>query len=536
MPAGDAKVGQFDWNVALNASPILLDKLNDLPVKKVNGTIIYIHDVAYVHQGSPPQTNLVRVNGSRAVLMTILKAGAASTLEVIDGIKSLLPRVEESLPSSLNLHAVGDQSIFVKTAVFGVIREAALAAALVGVMILIFLGSWRSTVIILIEIPLAILFALTALSWLGETINVMTLGGLALAVGILVDDGTVTIENINYHLEQGKGIKAAILDGAQQIVIPAFVTLLCLCIVFLPMFRLGGVAGYLFRPLAEAVVFALIGSFLLSRTLVPTMANYLMRRSNRAVITIHRCPRRALARSSDFSRSFERRFSRVRAGATAGFFCSRLGVPRPSLPAMLDLRDPVLWPLAVPWRELLSRGRFRPDPDACPRADRHAHRGDRAAIRPHRADSASDHPTPDQIDNIVDNIGLPFSGINTAYQNTGTIGPEDGDALISLNENHAPTANYVKQLRTVLPQQFPGTTFSFLPADIVSQILNFGLPAPSTCRSSATTKPANYAYATDLLKRIRNVPGIADPAHSSRCSIFRRSTSTSIGHWQPKSD
>src|SRR3984893_10644078 len=277
LPAGDQKIGKFDWNVALNASPVNLEKINDLPVKKSNGTIIFVRDVAYVHQGSPPQTNLVRVNGSRAVLMTILKAGAASTLDVIQGVKSLFTRVEESLPSSLNLRAVGDQSVFVKAAVFGVIREAVLAAALVGVMILLFLGSWRSTVIILTEIPLAVLFSLTALSLLGETINVMTLGGLALAVGILVDDGTVTIENINYHLEQGKDIEPAIMDGAQQIVIPAFVTLLCLCIVFVPMFQLGGVAGYLFRPLAEAVVFALVGSFLLSRTLVPTMADYLMR-------------------------------------------------------------------------------------------------------------------------------------------------------------------------------------------------------------------------------------------------------------------
>ncbi len=277
LPAGDQKIGKFDWNVALNASPTLLDKINDLPVKKIDGTIIYVHDVAFVHQGSPPQTNVVRVNGARAVLMTILKAGSASTLDIIDGVKALLPRVEQSLPSSLNLRAVGDQSVFVKAAVFGVIREAVLAAALVGVMILLFLGSWRSTIIILTEIPLAVLFALTALSALGETINVMTLGGLALAVGILVDDGTVTIENVNYHLEQGKQIEPAILDGAQQIVIPAFVTLLCLCIVFVPMFQLGGVAGYLFRPLAEAVVFALIGSFILSRTLVPTMANYLMR-------------------------------------------------------------------------------------------------------------------------------------------------------------------------------------------------------------------------------------------------------------------
>src|SRR5580658_2275682 len=276
LPAGDAKIGKFDWNVALNASPVLLDEINDLPVKKVNGTVIYLRDVAYVHEGSPPQTNLVRVNGSRAVLMTILKAGAASTLNVIDGIKSLLPRVEESLPAGLSVHAVGDQSVFVKGAIVGVLREAVLAAALVGLMILLFLGSWRSTIIIIISIPLSVLFSVVAISALGETINVMTLGGLALAVGMLVDEGTVTLENIFYHLEMGKPVEPAILDGAQQIVMPAFVTLLVLDIVFAPMFQLGGVAGYLFRPLAEAVVFALIGSFVLSRTLVPTMARYLL--------------------------------------------------------------------------------------------------------------------------------------------------------------------------------------------------------------------------------------------------------------------
>src|SRR6202522_305820 len=311
LSAGDEKIGKFDWNIALNASPVMLDRINDLPVKKVNGTVIFVHDVAYVHEGSPPQTNIVRVDGARAVLMTILKAGSSSTLDIIAGIKALLPRVEESLPADLNLHAVGDQSVFVKAAVFGVIREAVLAAALVGVMILLFLGSWRSTVIILIEIPLAILFSLTALSWLGETINVMTLGGLALAVGILVDDGTVTIENINYHLELGKKIEPAILDGAQQIVIPAFVTLLCLCIVFVPMFQLGGVAGFLFRPMAEAVVFALIGSFILSRTLVPTMANYLLRGhgDGGAAALAPARSRNALER---FQLAFEEHFSRIR--------------------------------------------------------------------------------------------------------------------------------------------------------------------------------------------------------------------------------
>ena len=512
LPAGDQKLGKFDWNVALNASPVALEKINDLPVKKVNGTIIYIRDVAYVHAGSPPQTNLVRVNGSRAVLMTILKAGAASTLSVIDGIKSLLPRVEESLPSSLNLHAVGDQSVFVKSAVVGVIREAALAAALVGVMILLFLGSWRSTVIILIEIPLAILFSLTALSWLGETVNVMTLGGLALAVGILVDDGTVTIENINYHLELGKEIETSILDGAQQIVIPAFVTLLCLCIVFVPMFQLGGVAGYLFRPLAEAVVFALVGSFLLSRTLVPTMANYLMRGHHGSHGHAQSDAAPASQRSRNplrlFQQMFDRRFAQVRERYRSLLLLA-LGSPRIFVAGFLGcvVVSFALWPFlgknffpAIDSGQILMHVRAQPGT----RIEETARLFDLIEHTVRRT------IPPDQLDNIVDNIGLPFSGINMAYQNTGTIGPEDGDALISLKENHSPTASLIKQLRAILPQSFPGTTFSFLPADIVSQILNFGLPAPIDVQIIGGDQKANYAYATNLLKRIRTVPGIAD--------------------------
>ncbi len=508
LPAGDEKVGKFDWNVALNASPVLLEKINDLPVKKVNGTIIYMHDVAYVHAGSPPQTNIERVNGTRAVLMTILKAGAASTLNVIDGIKSLLPRVEESLPSSLNLHAVGDQSIFVKAAVTGVIREAALAAALVGVMILLFLGSWRSTVTILIEIPLAILFSLTLLSWLGETINVMTLGGLALAVGILVDDGTVTIENINYHLEQGKGIEPAILDGAQQIVVPAFVTLLCLGIVFVPMFQLGGVAGYLFRPLAEAVVFALIGSFVLSRTLVPTMANYLMRGRHDAPRDPAQPPRRTRNPLKRFQQGFEVRFGQFRDGYRALLLLA-LGRPKTFVAGFLVC-------VAVSFGLLPLLGEnFFPDVDSGQilmhiRAQPGTRIEETARLFDLVEQTVRKTIPPGQLDNIVDNIGLPFSGINMAYQNTGTIGPEDGDALISLKEDHAPTAFFIKQLRTVLPRQFPGATFSFLPADIVSQILNFGLPAPIDVQVIGRDQAANYAYATDLLKRIRTVPGIAD--------------------------
>jgi multidrug efflux pump subunit AcrB len=514
LPAGDEKVGKFDWNVALNASPVMLDRINDLPVKKVNGTIVYVRDVAFVHEGSPPQTNLVRVNGTRAVLMTILKAGSASTLDIISGIKKLLPRVEESLPAGLDLHAVGDQSVFVKAAVFGVVREAALAAALVGVMILLFLGSWRSTVIILTEIPLAILFSLTALSWLGETINVMTLGGLALAVGILVDDGTVTIENINYHLEQGKPIETAILDGAQQIVIPAFVTLLCLCIVFVPMFQLGGVAGYLFRPMAEAVVFALIGSFILSRTLVPTMANYLMHGGHSG----HGEPNHTMAPAPPpmqsrnplkrFQAGFERRFEGIRERYRS-LLVLALGRPKAFMIGFLAcvLASFTLAPFlgenffpSVDSGQILLHVRAQPGTRI----------EETARLFENIEDTVRSVIPAKEITNMVDNIGLPFSGINMAYQNTGTIGPGDGDALIALSEDHAPTDTYIKKLRTILPQKFPGTTFSFLPADIVSQILNFGLPAPIDLQVIGNNQKANYAYASELLKRIRTVPGIAD--------------------------
>jgi CzcA family heavy metal efflux pump len=510
LPAGDQKIGKFDWNVALNASPVMLDKINDLPVRKIDDSVIFVHDVAFVHQGSPPQTNVVRVNGARAVLMTILKAGSSSTLDIIDGVKSLLPQVQESLPSSLNLRAVGDQSVFVKAAVFGVVREAVLAAVLVGVMILLFLGSWRATVIILTEIPLAVLFSLTALSFLGETINVMTLGGLALAVGILVDDGTVTIENVNYHLEQGKKIEPAIMDGAQQIVVPAFVTLLCLCIVFVPMFQLGGVAGYLFRPLAEAVVFALIGSFILSRTLVPTMANYLMHSHHSVESHVGHGPPPAQSRNPllRFQRGFELRFERFRERYRS-LLTSALGRPKTFMVGFL-----VCVVLSFGLAPFLGKN-FFPAVDSGQilmhvRAQSGTRIEETARLLEQIEQTVRATIPPGQLDNIVDNIGLPFNGINMAYQNTGTIGPEDGDALISLKEDHDPTAGYVKSLRTVLPQKFPGTTFSFLPADIVSQILNFGLPAPIDVQVIGSNQKANYAYATDLLKRIRQVPGIAD--------------------------
>ncbi len=508
LPAGDAKIGKFDWNVALNASPVLLDKINDLPVKKVNNTIIYLHDIAFVHNGSPPQTNLVRVNGSHAVLMTILKAGAASTLNVIDGIKSLLPRVEESLPPGLNVRAVGDQSIFVKAAIFGVLREAVLAAGLVGLMILLFLGSWRSTMIIIISIPLSILFSVIALALLGETINVMTLGGLALAVGMLVDEGTVTLENIFFHLEQGKEVEPAILDGAQQIVVPAFVTLLVLDIVFAPMFQLGGVAGYLFRPLAEAVVFALIGSFILSRTLVPTMARYFLQPHTGHDEAHAASTRRSRNPFKRFQAGFERIFTVVRDRYRA-LLVVALGYPKTVIGGFIAIVfcSFGLWPFlgenffpAVDSGQILMHVRGQ----AGTRIEETARLFDLIE------QTVRQTIPPEQLDNIVDNIGLPYSGINMAYQNTGTIGPEDGDALITLKEDHGPTENFVKQLRTILPQKFPGTTFSFLPADIVSQILNFGLPAPIDVQVIGSNQKANYAYANALLKRIRMVPGIAD--------------------------
>ncbi len=507
LPAGDAKIGKFDWNVALNASPVLLDRINDLPVKKVNGTIIYLHDVAYVHEGSPPQTNLVRVNGSRAVLMTILKAGAASTLNVIDGVKSLLPRVKESLPPGLDVRAVGDQSIFVKAAIFGVLREAVLAAGLVGLMILLFLGSWRSTIIIIISIPLSVLFSVIALAALGETINVMTLGGLALAVGMLVDEGTVTLENIFYHLEQGKPVEPAILDGAQQIVVPAFVTLLVLDIVFAPMFQLGGVAGYLFRPLAEAVVFALIGSFILSRTLVPTMARYLLH-AHTGHEDAHAASRPSRNPLKQFQAGFERVFT-WNWGRYRSLLSAALSYPKTVIICFIAI---VILSLGL---EPFLGENFFPTVDSGQilmhvRAQPGTRIEETARLFDVIEQTVRHTIPPDQLDNIVDNIGLPFSGINMAYQNTGTIGPEDGDALISLKEDHAPTENFIKQLRTTLPQKFPGTTFSFLPADIVSQILNFGLPAPIDVQVIGNNQKANYAYATDLLKRIRTVPGIAD--------------------------
>jgi multidrug efflux pump subunit AcrB len=526
LPAGTEKIGTFEYNVELNASPKFIDRLNDIPIKKIGGSIIYLRDVGFAHDGSPPQTNIVRVNGHHSVLMTILKSGSSSTLDIIDGVKSLLPRIEQSLPPGVELHAVGDQSIFVKAAVSGVIREGAVAAALTGLMILLFLGSWRSTLIITASIPLAVLFSIALLSALGQTINVMTLGGLALAVGILVDDATVTIENINYHLEMGKPIEIAIMDGARQIVVPAFVSLLCICIVFVPMFQLGGVAGFLFAPLAEAVLFALIGSFILSRTLVPTLARYLLRDHHALdhdTVLAHeagselygygaprtgrrgRFPVEPLKR---FQRGFERRFTATRKRYR---FFLRLALAN-ARPFVIGFMAIVL--LSFGLAPFLGRN-FFPSVDAGQiklhlRAQTGTRIEETAGLCDRVEQAIRTAIPPAQLDNIVDNIGLPISGINMAYGNSGTIGPEDADILISLAAGHAPTESFVESLRGALPRLFPGTKFAFLPADIITQILNFGLPAPIDLQIIGNDHEANAVYARALMKRLNKIAGVAD--------------------------
>ena len=514
-PVGNAKIGSLLYTVKLNNSAPTIAELNDLPIKTVNGATIYIHDVGQVRDGSPPQGSIVHANGQRAVLTTVLKNGSASTLDVIQGVKNAMPQIKELLPDGVNVELLNDQSIFVNAAISGVVREGIIAASLTSLMILLFLGSWRSTAIIAISIPLAVLSALAALWAMGETLNIMTLGGLALAVGILVDDATVTIENINWHLEHGKPVRQSIMDGAQQIVTPAFVSLLCICIVFVPMFALPGVSGYLFIPMAEAVVFAMIASFILSRTLVPTMAMYLLEphvhpgeseaEADRGLHQSHGV--HALAR---FQRRFESWFETVRENyrnllALAMYHKRRFVIGFLAMVAASFVLVPFLG------------SNFFPNVDSGQIA---------IHVRPPigtRIENASvvfgDVETEirkiipaGELQTIVDNIGLPNSGINMIYNNSGLIGYQDGDILISLKEDHHPVEGYVKALRERLPQAFPAVNFAFLPADIVSQILNFGSPAPIDVQvaGSNANMAKNQAYALDILHKIRSVPGIAD--------------------------
>ncbi len=504
-PVGTQKIGNLEYAIQLNNAPTVISELGDLPIRSVNGTIVYIRDVATVRDGNPPQTNIVHVEGSRSVLMQVLKNGSVSTLTIIQNIKDRVEQFKGVVPDALKISLIGDQSLFISAAISGVIHEGIIAAALTSLMILIFLGSWRSTAIIAISIPLSVLGALAALWALGETLNIMTLGGLALAVGILVDDATVTIENVNYHLEQGKDVETAIMDGAAQIVTPAFVSLLCICIVFVPMFFLTGVPRFLFVPMAIAVIAAMVWSFILSRTLVPTLANYLLRRHEHAGHGELPPTRNPLVL---FQRAFERRFERLRHGYRSVltlaiahrvvFVIAFLGFVAGSF-ALTPYLGRDFFP-SVDAGQILMHARLRVGTRVEESANQFAEitKAIRQII------------PPEEISTIVDNIGMPVSGINMTYNNTGTIGTADGDVQIKLREGHKPTANYVRILREELPARFPGITFSFVPADIISQILNFGAPAPIDMQIRGPRLQENFAFAQELLRRLRHVPGLAD--------------------------
>ncbi|MGB6434674.1 MAG: efflux RND transporter permease subunit [Bradyrhizobium sp.] len=505
QPAGTSKIGGFEYVIQVNNSPLKAVDMGDLPIKVVNGATVYIRDVANVRDGNPPQTNVVHVNGSRSVLMMVLKSGYTSTLDIIAGIKKKAAAYKDSLPDTLKIGFVGDQGVFVAASIEGVVREGVIAALLTSVMILLFLGSWRSTIIIATSIPLAVFGSIVMLAAIGETLNIMTLGGLALAVGILVDEATVTIENINWHLEQGKDVRPAILDGAEQIVVPAFVSLLCICIVFIPMFFLQGIPRFLFVPMAEAVIFAMIWSFILSRTLVPTMAMYLLKphqHEHGAALPPTRNP------LVWFQRGFEARFERFRNGYRDLLMLALRHRPTFVIGFLGFIAASFVM---VPY---LGQN-FFPSVDA---GQILMHVGLQVGTRlEESANQFTDIEKairkiipPDQIETMADNIGMPISGINMTYNNTGVMGPQDGDVQIKLVEDHPPTENYVKAMREQLPRLFPGATFAFLPADIVNQILNFGSPAPIDLEIRGNNLNANFAYADDLLKKIRLIPGVAD--------------------------
>ncbi len=502
LPAGTAKIGPTEYQVEMNGNPGTVAELNDLPVKSSSSSTLYLRDVAHVRDGFAVQTNIVRQDGVRGVLMSMYKLGGASTLTVVDGIKAIIPRAAQSLPRDLDIKALFDQSLFVRASIQGVLREGVIAACLTAVMILVFLGDWRPTLIIAVSIPLSIFVSVILLSALGETINIMTLGGLALAVGILVDDATVEIENIERNLAMGMEMKKAILDGAQQVAVPAFVSTLSICIVFVPMFFLTGVAKFLFVPLAEAVSFAMLASYLLSRTLIPTMVMFIMRGHE------HRAaePKSFLGKSQ---RGFERWFERFR------------GSYRQLLETTLEHRK--LFSLCFAAFCFLSLGLvfflgrdFFPQVDAgLIRLHVRARPGLRVEETARLCDEVervlrSEIPT-EELQTVLDNVGVPYSGINLSYSSSGVIGTSDAEILISLNpEHHHATAQYVRQLRRVLPARFPGVEFFFQPADIVSQILNFGLPAPVDIQVVGADMRGNYDIAQGIANRLRQIPGTAD--------------------------
>jgi len=499
-PSGTIKIGPKEYDVRTNGAPRTLDELSRIPIKQQNGVTTYLRDVATVSDGFQVQTNIVRRDGNRGVLLSILKNGTASTVSVVKGIRGMLPRIGTMVPSQLRMTPLADQSIFVSGAVNGVVREAILAAALTGLMILLFLGSWRSTLIVAISIPLSILTSIIVLSFLGETINTMTLGGLALAVGILVDDATVTIENIERFLEVGYPLREAILQGAAQIAVPAFVSTLCICIVFLPMFFLTGVARYLFVPLAEAVIFAMIASYVLSRTLVPTLAVYLL--------TIKEHGARARNFLARFQQGFERGFQSLRAAYER--MLTRLVAWRKAfVPAFLAVCCAAL--LLLPW---LGQDFFPAVDSGQFTLHLRAPTGTRIEETARLCDEveASIRQTvpAGELDGILDNIGLPYSTMNTQFMTSGAVGAADADIMVSLRGNHHPTADYVRALRASLPRAYPQATFYFLPSDITAQILNFGLPAPIDIRFESDDIESSRRLASSLLPRLRQVRGLTD--------------------------
>jgi len=507
LPTGTAKIGPKEYDVSIpNAAPQTISELNQIPIKTTGSTTIYIKDVAWVRDGFPPQTNVVKVNGQRSVLLTIQKAGNASTLDVIAGIKALLPQIKTTVPPQLQITPLADQSIFVRGAISGVVRETLIAACLTAFMILTFLGSWRSTLIIATSIPLAILTSIIIFSAIGETINIMTLGGLALAVGILVDDATVEVENINRNreAEPDKDMDEVVLDSASQIATPAFVSTLSICIVFAPMFLLSGVARYLFVPLAEAVVFAMLASYFLSRTIVPTMAKYLLRVDKKEAGDAP--SRNPLVR---LQKRFEAAFERFRHGYR-GLLQSCLHHRSVFLTAFFAS---CLASLAVliPW---LGRDFFPSVDSGTFKLHMRAPTGMRIEQTANLCDlverSIRQQIPAGEVQSVIDNIGLPFSGINLSYSNSAPVGTSDADILVNLSANHHPTDNYIHQLRQTLPRQFPGVTFAFLPADMVGQILNFGLPAPIDVQVIGNNLEGNRSYADALFARMRYVPGTAD--------------------------
>ena len=508
LPSGTEKVGQFEYQVGLNASPPTLEELNAIPIKTLsNGTTVYIRDVAHVYNGSTPQTNIVRFNGKRSVLLTIQKTGNVSTLDIVQGIKNKIPELKQTVPPALNFSMLFDQSIFVSSAIEGVVRETVIAACLTAIMILLFLGDWKSTLIIAISIPLAILSSIAVLSALGQTINIMTLGGLALAVGILVDDATVTIENIDRHLAQGKPVLEAIRDGAGEIATPALVSTMCICIVFIPIFFLSGVAKYLFAPLAEAVIFAMIASYILSRTLVPTLAMYWMKVHG----TDHGKPRKRFPLFdwlSGFHRWFNRQFENFREGYRD---LLSLGLRNAGKLVTLVLGFAAASTLLYPF---LGQN-FFPSVDT---GQFEMHVRMRAGTRIEETARTVDQieqlmrqiiPA-NQVEMVVDNMGIPYSGINLSYNTTGTMSSADCDILVSLKENHDPTNRFVEAIRARMHQDFPDVGVWFPPAHIVSQTLNFGLPAPIDIQITGADLAANTKFASRLMEQIRHVPGAVD--------------------------